>query len=233
MGRTRRSGLSERQLAILRLLDRYQVENGYPPSIREMAEYAKIPSTSVVNYYLNQLERAGYIERESHVSRGVRLVKRPEMLAREGERKPVAPLAVTMQRIPVLGRIVAGLPIPIPASDFSLFDPETILDLPTSLLPEASKDLYALEVQGDSMIDALVHDGDMVILRRAEQVKNGEMVAAWIKEGGETTLKYFYQEKGRVRLQPANPAFKPIYVDQPDGLEIQGKVVMVIRRLPA
>jgi repressor LexA len=137
----------------------------------------------------------------------------------------------------VLGRIVAGLPIPIPASDFSLFDPETILDLPSSMLPEGSKDLYALEVQGDSMIDALVHalvhDGDMVILRRAEQAKNGEMVAAWIKEGGETTLKYFYQEKGRVRLQPANPAFKPIYVDRADGLEIQGKVVMVIRRLPA
>src|SRR3974377_2234500 len=131
MGRTRRSGLGERQLAILRLLDRYQNENGYPPSIREMAEYARIPSTSVVNYYLNQLERAGYIERESHVSRGVRLVKRPDMLAREGERNPVALLAVTMQRIPVLGRIVAGLPIPIPATDFSLFDPETILDLPS------------------------------------------------------------------------------------------------------
>ncbi len=233
MGRTRRSSLSERQIAILRLLDRYQEQNGYPPSIREMAEYAKIPSTFVVNYYLNQLERAGYIERESHVSRGVRLVKRPDTLTREDERRPVAPLAVTMQHIPVLGRIVAGLPIPIPASDFSLFDPDTILDLPSSLLPEASKDLYALEVQGDSMIDALVHDGDMVILRRAEQVKNGEMVAAWIKEGGETTLKYFYQERGRIRLQPANPVFKPIYVDQPGGVEIQGKVVMVIRRLPA
>ena len=101
------------------------------------------------------------------------------------------------------------------------------------MLPEGSKDLYALEVQGDSMIDALVHDGDMVILRRAEQAKNGEMVAAWIKEGGETTLKYFFQEKGRVRLQPANPAFKPIYIDRADGVEIQGKVVMVIRRLPA
>jgi repressor LexA len=81
------------------------------------------------------------------------------------------------------------------------------------------------------MIDALVHDGDMVILRRAEQAKNGEMVAAWIKDGGETTLKYFYQEKGRIRLQPANPAYQPIYVDKPDGVEIQGKVVMVIRRL--
>jgi repressor LexA len=233
MGRTRRNGLGERQLAILRLLERYQAANGYPPSIREMAEYAGIPSTSVVNYYLNQLVKTGYIERDPHIPRGIRLVKQPELAAREGERMPAAPLAVAVLRIPVLGRIVAGLPLPVPASDFSLFDPETILDLPASLLPEGSKDLYALEVQGDSMIDALVHDGDMVILKRAEQAKNGEMVAAWIKEGGETTLKYFYREKGRIRLQPANPAFRPIYIDQPGGVEIQGKVVMVIRRLPA
>jgi repressor LexA len=96
MGRTRRNSLSERQLAILRLLDRYQGENGYPPSMREMAEYAGIPSTSVVNYYLHQLKRAGYIERESHVSRGVRLLKRPEALIRESERKPIAPVELTM-----------------------------------------------------------------------------------------------------------------------------------------
>jgi repressor LexA len=233
MARTRRIGLGQRQLAILRLLDTYQEQNGYPPSIREMAEYAGIPSTSVVDYYLHQLEKDGYIERGAHVSRGVRLVKHPDWPQKEGRRNPNVPTTMAIQHIPVLGRIVAGQPIPIPASDFSLFDPETILDLPMSLLPEASKDLYALEVQGDSMIDALVHDGDMVILRRAEEAKNGEMVAAWIKEGGETTLKYFYQEKGRIRLQPANPAYQPIYVDRPDGVAIQGKVVMVIRRLPA
>ncbi len=92
--------------------------------------------------------------------------------------------------------------------------------------------LYALEVEGDSMIDALVHDGDVVVMRHQQQVENGEMAAIWLRERGEVTLKHFFQEEGgRVRLQPANPTMQPIYVDDPRQVEVQGRVMMVVRRL--
>jgi repressor LexA len=231
MGRHRIPGLSERQRTILHFIERYIERNGFSPSIREMADYANISSTSVVTYYLKQLEREGYIEREGGVSRGVRVVKQSKETDQENELKSLASIVIPMQRIPILGRIVAGRPIPIPATDFSYFDPETVIDLPTSMLPQPGKGLFALEVQGDSMIDAMVNQGDIIILSRDERAKNGEMVAAWIKEGGEITLKYFFKESDRIRLQPANPAYQPIFVDQPGGIEVQGKVVMVIRRL--
>ena len=92
-------------------------------------------------------------------------------------------------------------------------------------------DLFALEVQGDSMIDAMINDGDLVIMKRAQQVENGEMVAVWLDDKDETTLKYFYKEQNRVRLQPANPNMGPIYVENPQHLRIMGKVVMVIRQV--
>ncbi len=233
MARHRNTGLSERQRTILHFIERYMERNGFSPSIREMAEYARISSTSVVTYYLKQLEREGYIERESDVSRGVRVVKQPKETDQEDEAKSLASIVIPMQRIPILGRIVAGRPIPIPATDFSYFDPETVIDLPTSMLPEPGKGLFALEVQGDSMIDAMVNHGDLIILSRVDRAKDGEMIAAWIKEGGEITLKYFFKEDGRIRLQPANPAYQPIYVDKTGGVEVQGKVVLVIRRLAA
>jgi repressor LexA len=92
-------------------------------------------------------------------------------------------------------------------------------------------DLFALHVQGDSMIDALVNDGDIVIMRQARRVENGEMAAVWLPEREETTLKRVYWEGNRVRLQPANPTMGPIYVNDPSKVEVQGKVVMVIRRV--
>ena len=119
------------------------------------------------------------------------------------------------------------------ASDFSYYDPESGVDIARSLLPrnENLGDLYALKVQGDSMIDAMVNDGDIVIMRRTNQARNGEMVAIWLNDRDETTLKYFYAENGRVRLQPANPSMKPIIINNPDIVEIQGKVLLVIRQL--
>ena len=103
-----------------------------------------------------------------------------------------------------------------------------------SLLPARERgknELFALEVQGDSMIDAMVNDGDIVIMKQAQEARNGEMVAVWLDDRDETTLKYFYKEDGRVRLQPANPTMKPIIVDDPAAVKIQGKVVMVIRQM--
>ena len=206
-------GLSERHHKIMDLLQKY-AEKGYPPSIREIGEQTGITSTSVVNYYLEQLEKWGYIERDRRISRGLRIV--PEKL-NELVFTPVRVAAETVSdflRIPVMGRIGASLPMPIPASDFNYYDAETGVDIARSMLPaKSTEDLFALEVQGDSMIDAMVNDGDIVIMRRVEnnsEAKNGEMVAVWLPERDETTLKYFYKEKDGYRLQPANPTMQPI-----------------------
>lgn len=224
----RKAGLSERHKNILKFLEKFQEENGFPPSIREIGENTNISSTSVVNYYLNQLEEMNYIERESNVSRGIRLMR-----TLEGNLIKAAQSISDMFTVPVVGRIVAGEPVPVPSSDFSYYDQETGIDIARSLLPakEKTEDLFALEVQGDSMIDAMVNDGDIVVMRPITRAENGEMVAVWLSDRDETTLKYFFNENGKVRLQPANPSMKPIIIDNPAQVQVQGKVVLVIRRM--
>ena len=143
--------LSERQRRILEFLGEYIEENGYPPSIREIGSAAGISSTSVVSYNLRRLEERGYISRDREVSRGLKLTSDTY-----GEFRPEA-----VVRVPVLGRIVAGAPIPVPASDFALMGDETI-ELTRDILGDP-KGLYALQVEGESMIDALVHDGDVEV----------------------------------------------------------------------
>jgi repressor LexA len=213
-------GLGERHQKILDFIEQYQRKYKHPPSIREIGENCNISSTSVVNYYLDQLEKSGHIERDRKISRGVRL-------------SGATPLG-DLLRIPVLGRIQAGEPIPVPSgADFASFTPEDSVEIASSLMPsrEKGKDLFALEVQGESMIDAMINDGDIVIMKPTQEAKNGDMVAVWLPDKNETTLKYFYKEKDRYRLQPANPNMKPIYVDKTDPLEIKGKVMMVIRKV--
>ncbi|MEW6028786.1 MAG: transcriptional repressor LexA [Chloroflexota bacterium] len=219
-------GLSERHMKILKFLAEYWENYGRPPSIREIGEKADISSTSVVNYYLEQLEKMGYIEREDRVSRGLKLTnKMDEFLQKTKD----------LFTIPVIGRIFASEPVPVPASDFNPYDAEESVEIARSLLPvRDTRDLFALEVQGDSMIDAMVNNGDIVVMRRVNsnaEAKNGDMVAVWLPERDETTLKYFYKESNRYRLQPANPTMSPIYVDKREELQIKGKVVMVIRNV--
>jgi repressor LexA len=246
MARKRSKFLSERQKKILEVLENFQTNAGYPPSIRDICMEANISSTSVVNYYLEQLTEMGYIERDDRVSRGIRLVK---PLSEINAVQPVAPQGVAaikqtaqaltqaineLFHIPLVGRIVAGEPVPVPSSDFSYYDADSMVSIASSMLPQKernSNDLYALEVRGDSMIDALVNDGDIVIMKPVSQVHNGEMVAVWLQDRDETTLKYFYLENGRVRLQPANRTMEPIWIDDPSIVQIQGKVVMVVRKL--
>jgi len=227
MARRRRKGLSERQQRILEFIDSFQKNNGYPPSIREIRDHTRITSTSVVNYYLVQLQEMGYIERDNHVSRGIRLIQPISRAINE-----IGQAVSELLQIPILGRIVAGSPVPMPSSDFSYFDAESMVDVASSLLPSSERNskLYALEVQGDSMIDAMVYNGDIVIMKPAQEAHNGEMVAVWLRDQEETTLKYFYRENEQVRLQPANPNMQPIYQDAAN-VEIQGKVVMVIRQV--
>ena len=227
----KKQGLSDRHKKILEVLEDYQVNVGYPPSIREIGKEAGISSTSVVNYYLDQLEEKGYIERDRKVSRGMRLVKDVT-----GKLFEVVDTAVdNMMRIPMAGRIGAGIVIQPPDSDFSLFPPEEGVEVARSMLSDRDQaaNLYALEVEGDSMIDAMVDTGDIVIMKHTQEARNGEMVAVRLKDSDETTLKYFYRENGRVRLQPANPTMQPIIIDDPTSVEVQGKVVMVIRQMDA
>jgi repressor LexA len=222
--RKRKTTLSKRQTKILEFLQDFIGSHHYPPTIREIGAAAKISSTSVVNYNLNRLEELGYIERERTVSRGLRLLKPLQEATQslvEGVRDFI--------EVPVVGRIVAGEPVPVPGSDFEYLPDETI-SLARGIIQDES-DLFALQVQGNSMIDELITDGDTVILRRQQTAENGETVAAWLRDQEETTLKKFYLERdGRVRLQPANPYLDPIFTD-PKNVRIQGKVVMVIRQL--
>ena len=214
-------GLGERHQRILDFLFEYQRENRYPPSIREIGNKTGITSTSVVNYYLDQLEKKGMIERDRKISRGVRL---------SGLNSSSDTL-----RIPVLGPIAAGLPLPELDPDVSyMTDSEAnAVDIARSLLPAKEKgdNLFALEVKGNSMIDAMINDGDIVVMRPATDARNGEMVAVWLPRDNEATLKYFFKEKDRYRLQPANPTMKPIFIKKSEPLEIKGKVVMVIRKM--
>ncbi|HSK65614.1 MAG TPA: transcriptional repressor LexA [Anaerolineales bacterium] len=214
-------GLGERHQKILDFLQSYQRENRYPPSIREIGEKTGISSTSVVNYYLDQLEKKGLIHRDRKISRGVRLS------SSNGS-------ADTL-RVPILGPIAAGFPLPEldPNVSYMTDNEANAVDIARSLLPskEKGENLYALEVKGESMIDAMINDGDIVVLKPASEARNGEMVAIWMPRDNEATLKYFFKEKDRYRLQPANPTMKPIYVKKSEPLEIKGKVVMVIRRM--
>jgi repressor LexA len=215
----RSEGLSERHRKIMDFLSQFQDQTGYSPSIRQIGDSIGVKSTSLIDYYLNQLQQMNLIERDEHVSRSIRVVQPVEIR--------------DMFRVPVVGRIVASAPIPVPASDLNYFDSESGVDIARSMLPAKEKisELFALEVSGDSMIDAMVNDGDLVIMKKAQDARNGEMVAVWLDDNDETTLKYFYRESNRVRLQPANPTMSPIYIDNPERLRIMGKVVMVIRQV--
>ena len=206
--------LSTRQEAILGFINEFLQENGYPPTIRDIGKAVGISSTSVVNYNLNILERDGHIARDPEVSRGLRLV------GQSVDRDDVIML-------PLLGRIAAGDPIPVPGDAV----PEEHLELARGIVKDGES-LFALQVQGESMIDALVNDGDIVVMKHQEVAENGDMVAVWLRDKEETTLKKFYHEGSRIRLQPANPTMQPIYAS-PDNVQVQGKVVMVIRQLEA
>ncbi len=206
--------LSERQSKILEFIRYFIAENRFPPTIREIGEQVGISSTSVVKYNLDVLQRRELIERDPDISRGIRVV---EDLA-EG-------LAAMIQ-VPLLGRIAAGVPIPVPDDAFGY---DSTIELTRDIVKD-EKGIYALEVQGDSMIDALINDGDIVLMRHQPKVENGELAAVWLREQEETTLKRFYLEEDQVRLQPANPTMDAMYFPA-NGVEVMGKVLCVIRQL--
>ena len=217
--------LSERQKNILAYIERYVVENGRPPTIREIGAATNISSTSVVNYNLTKLQEKGLIGRDADVSRGLRLTKKVGDVAQKA-----ADAMSRMLQVPMLGQIVAGKPIEVGNDSFSVFDEDDMVEVGASLVSaKKPESLFALRVSGESMIDAMVNDGDIVIMQQQETAQNGDMVAVWIDSSGTTTLKHFYHEGQQVRLQPANPTMEPIYVPAND-VRIQGKVMMVLRQ---
>ena len=207
--------LSARQEAMLEFIAEFVEENGYPPTIREIGKACGISSTSVVNYNLNKLERAELLMRDREVSRGLRLAD--------------SLIDTNLIRVPLVGRIVASEPVPVPGSDFSIFGEDEAIEVTRDIV-DPDDDLFALQVSGDSMVDAMINDGDVVIMRPHKDVKNGDLVAVWLLDREETTLKRIYREGKRIRLQPANPTMKPIYIEDPSTVEVQGRVVAVIRR---
>ncbi|MDX1662534.1 MAG: transcriptional repressor LexA [Candidatus Promineifilaceae bacterium] len=219
--------LSQRQTNILRYIWEYWSENGRPPTIREIGSAVKISSTSVVNYNLNKLEEKGFLEREAEVSRGLKLTDKA--LTLYGSAVNALGEAVNMIRVPLAGDIVAGEPVFSGNDDFSTYGEEEAIDVSASMLPKQSERLFALRVRGNSMIDAMVNDNDIVILKQTHEAANGDMVAVWLPQENETTLKYFFREGDDVRLQPANPTMEPIYVHS-SNVEVQGKVMMVMRQ---
>lgn len=228
----RRSKLmSDRHRNIMEFLESYQNENQYSPTIREIGNYIDVTSTSLVDYYLRQLTDMGYIERDSRISRSIRILK---PYREDGDTSNnVIYSKQDVLRFPILGRIVASEPIPVPGSDLAYFDEESYIEVPRRMIPakEKESELFVLEVSGDSMVDAMINDGDKVIFRHTNKANNGDMVAVWLTKNDETTLKYYYREEGRIRLQPANPTMGPIYINDPEQVQIMGKVVMVIRNV--
>ncbi|MCH7620794.1 MAG: repressor LexA [Chloroflexi bacterium] len=209
--------LSARRQQILDYIHDFLQENGLPPTVRDIQKACEISSTSVVDYNLRLLDRDGYLNRRPDVARGI------ELLDEAGQ--PVS----TTPRIPIVGRIAAGLPLPV----FSVEDSASSREFDTiEIAPELQRrygKLFGLTVEGTSMIDALIDDGDVVIIQPAVRAENGDTVVAWLKSEEEATLKKFYAEGERVRLQPANSQMDPIYCAA-SNLEVRGKVVSVIRK---
>jgi len=206
--------LSPKQERIINFVTEFLHDKGYPPTIRDIAAGCGISSTSVVAYNLNKLEQAGYIRRHSDISRGIKF-----LTPQKKGGKPVY--------IPIVGVIAAGEPIPVP--DTGNIIPNEGLEVSEELV-RGKQDIYALRVRGDSMLDALIGDGDIVLMDYVGSAENGDMVAVWLKAEQEVTLKRFFAEPNRIRLEPANRQMKPIYTT-PDNVEIQGRVVAVIRRI--
>ena len=208
-------GLNPKQKRMLEFIQEFDQEWRCPPTIRDIQQGCGISSTSVVEYNLRVLEREGQIRRRREVSRGIEVL--------DGGRDRGATPGV-----PVLGYIAAGEPIPVPTEDsWGAAEPLDVLDVPKGLLAE-QRGVYALRVKGTSMIDALVDDGDVVIVQPATSIVDGDMVVAWLKMEKEATLKRLYRDGKRIRLQPANATMQPIFLD-PENIDIQGKVVAVLR----
>ena len=212
--------LSEKQELILSFIENFIYENDYPPTIRDIQNGCNISSTSVVSYNLDRLKENGHLNRHSEVSRGLSLANPKESYSETTEIETVA--------VPLLGTIAAGAPFPMPENDtLSDLSGSELIDLPQAITGTGDG-VYALKVRGESMIDALISDGDLVIMEQSNSVRNGQMAAVRIKSDNTTTLKHFYSEGRRTRLEPANSQMKAMTFES-NEIEVLSRVVAVWR----
>ena len=206
--------LSQRQQQMLEFISGHVAENDRPPTNREIGQAMGIVSTGHVDYHLSILAKKGYIEREANTSRGLRLTAAADPHPRK-----------RVYHVPVQGLIAAGAPIE------AISDPNDAIELSDDF---AAQDAYALRVRGKSMIEDLIDDGDLVVITPTDTADNGDLVVALLTNGasehGEATLKRYYKERDRIRLQPSNQKMKPIYV-RPTDVQVQGRVIALIRRV--
>lgn len=198
--------LTKRQREILDYLQDFIQQHGYAPSLEEIGRHFGLSSLATVHKHLTNLQEKGVITRHWNRSRSLEL-----LTARPSARSV---------EVPLLGYVAAGMPIEAVSSPETMAIPEALLS--------SRRDTYVLRVRGDSMIDEQIRDGDWVVVEDRKQADNGDMVVALV-DGQDVTLKKFYREPGRIRLQPANPTMAPIYVD-PDHVQVQGVVVGVMRK---
>ena len=216
-GRTRRrTSLSDKQLAILDVIQKSVTSRGYPPSMREIGDAVGLSSLSSVTHQLNQLELSGYLRRDPNRPRALEVLIELPTIEEDAPESTVQVGDAVM--VPLVGRIAAGIPI---TADQMI---DEVFPLPRQLTGKG--ELFMLKVVGESMIDAAIMDGDWVVVRQQKTAENGEIVAAMLDN--EATVKVFRQRDGHTWLLPQNSAFEPILGDY---AEILGKVVAVLRSL--
>lgn len=214
MARQTKGALSELQERILGFIRNYEADNGLPPTVREIQTGASVSSTSMVSYHLKALEGMGMLARRERSSRGLVLNDPKQIHLRD------------ILHVPLVGVIVASEPAPTPDPD-ALRSAEEFVYIARTMVKNPA-DLYALRVKGDSMIDALINDGDIVVMQKVSDIKNGDLAAVRLIDRDETTLKRVFKEGKRLMLKPENPTMAPFYVDSRRA-EIQGRVMCVIR----
>ncbi len=201
--------ITKKQAEVLDFIKRYIVENGYPPSVREICSGLGLSSPATVHTHLTQLELKGFINKRVGKFRTIEIVGDNEY-AKEDEE---------LVKVPLLGKVTAGNPIE------AIENPDELFTLPASLIP-AKESIFTLLVSGESMINAGIHDGDIVIIQKQKNARNGEIVVA-MNEDNEVTLKTFYKEKDHIRLQPENDYMEPIIMD---NVIILGKAIGLYRK---
>lgn len=212
--------ITKRQQQIYDFIRSYQTEKGYPPSVREMAAAVGLSSPSTVHAHLSALEAHGLIKRDKTKPRALEVFEQegnPDNNLGISQESPVVEMRGVVS-LPLVGRVAAGMPI---LAEQNIEDTFTI---PTEIASDSSS--FILEVHGNSMINVGIYNGDYIIVREQPSAMNGDIVVAMID--GSATVKTFYKERGRVRLQPENDAMEPIFADNPT---ILGKVVALMRRL--
>lgn len=218
--------LTDRQKSVLQfIIDQIQ-DTGYPPTIREIGDHLGIKSTNGVNDHLKALEKKGYLKRESSKSRALKPLCSTNGEALEESSSPGGQAHRENEGVPVVGRIAAGQPTE------AVENIEQYVSIDESLLDTSGKTIFGLRVEGRSMIEDGIHDGDLIFVRQTNDVTDGEIVAAMVD--GEATVKRLFREDDRIRLQPSHPEMSPIYIHAEDGRDtrVLGRVVGIYRDLP-